>query len=125
MTKVLTKVGLEALKRPGRYRDGAGRRALCSGDGGARRDPRRSFLYRYTINRRCREMGLGSYPGVGLAEAREKARGGSYAAREGARSLGRGAEGQGGPPTAQTFAEATKAYLDHLAAQHADTKCRG
>ena len=33
-----------------------------------------NFLYRYTFHSRSREMGLGSYPGVSLADAREKAR---------------------------------------------------
>jgi hypothetical protein len=33
----------------------------------------RSWIFRYKLNSRARDMGLGSYPDVSLAEARGKA----------------------------------------------------
>lgn len=52
---------------PGKYEDGGGLRLVVS-DAGAKK-----WVLRFTIDGRRREMGLGSYPDVGLAEAREKA----------------------------------------------------
>ena len=56
-----------ALKRPGVHRVGTGL-YLQIAESGAR-----SYLLRYRLNRRSREMGLGSFDLVGLAEAREMA----------------------------------------------------
>ena len=53
--------------RAGKYEDGGGLRLIVT-DSGAKR-----WVLRFTIDGKRREMGLGSFPDVGLAEAREKA----------------------------------------------------
>jgi len=52
---------------PGKYEDGGGLRLVVS-KGGAKK-----WVLRFTINRKRREMGLGSFPDVSLADARDKA----------------------------------------------------
>jgi integrase len=59
---------IERLQEPGRYADGGNLWLQV------RSASNKSWLLRYTINGRAREMGLGPFPDVGLAEAREKAR---------------------------------------------------
>ncbi len=56
-----------ATAGPGKYEDGGGLRLVVSKTGAKR------WVFRFTINGRRREMGLGSFPDVSLAEAREKA----------------------------------------------------
>ncbi len=51
----------------GKYEDGGGLRLVVSNAGS------RKWVLRYTLNGKRREMGLGSYPDVGLADARAKA----------------------------------------------------
>jgi len=63
----LTSRLVAALKEPGRYGDGGGL-YLQIGPTGAK-----SWLLRYMLNRKAREMGLGAVALVPLAEAREKA----------------------------------------------------
>jgi len=52
---------------PGKYEDGGGLRLVVSNTGA------KKWVLRYTIDGKRREMGLGSFPDVGLAEARDKA----------------------------------------------------
>ena len=56
-----------ASAAPGKYEDGGGLRLVVS-DAGARK-----WVLRFTINGKRREMGLGSFPDVELADARSKA----------------------------------------------------
>ena len=56
-----------ATAGPGKYEDGGGLRLVVSATGA------RKWVFRFTISGRRREMGLGSFPDVSLAEAREKA----------------------------------------------------
>lgn len=51
----------------GKYEDGGGLRLVVSKSGA------KKWVLRFTINGKRREMGLGSYPDVGLAKARTKA----------------------------------------------------
>ncbi|MCV2870219.1 integrase arm-type DNA-binding domain-containing protein [Defluviimonas sp. WL0002] len=51
--------------KPGKYADGDGLWFVKRSDGGAQ------WVFRYTLHDRRPEMGLGKYPEVGLAEARE------------------------------------------------------
>lgn len=64
----LTFKRIERLHEPGRYADGGNLWLQVRGVS------RKSWLLRYTIDGRAREMGLGAFPDVGLAEARERAR---------------------------------------------------
>lgn len=52
---------------PGKHEDGGGLRLVVS-EGGAKK-----WVLRFTFNSKRREMGLGSFPDTGLAEARRKA----------------------------------------------------
>jgi len=68
MHSKLTYKQIERLAEPGRYADGGN---LWLQVRSARN---KSWLLRYTLNGRARQMGLGAFPDLGLAEAREKAR---------------------------------------------------
>lgn len=56
-----------ATAGPGKYEDGGGLRLVVSPTGA------KKWVLRFTIDGKRREMGLGSFPDVGLAEARDKA----------------------------------------------------
>jgi len=64
----LSAVGITALKQPGYYADGNGLYLQISNTG------TKSWVFRFMLNRRSREMGLGSLSTYTLAEAREKVR---------------------------------------------------
>jgi integrase len=72
---------LNALKveraKPGKHGDGGGLQLAVSPSGG------KKWVLRFTWQDRQREMGLGSFPEVSLAEAREKALAGRRLARNG------------------------------------------
>jgi integrase len=57
------------LKQPGMYPDGHGLYLLISPNGA------RSWIFRYKFQKRRHEMGLGGFPMISLAEAREVAKG--------------------------------------------------
>lgn len=61
----------------GKHEDGGGLRLVVSQTGA------KKWVLRFTIDGRRREMGLGSYPDVSLADAREKATGCRNQAKEG------------------------------------------
>lgn len=63
----LTVVRVKALKEPGRYSDGANL-LLVVRESGAK-----SWLWRGQANGKRRDIGLGTYPDVSLADARDKA----------------------------------------------------
>lgn len=62
---------VETLKKPGMHPDGGGLylQVTEAADG----TPRKSWLFRYTVGGRERQMGLGPISDVSLAEARERA----------------------------------------------------
>lgn len=64
----LTSPTVSNASAPGLYGDGGGL-YLNVGPAGTK-----SWIFRYMLNRKAREMGLGPYPDVSLAKAREKAR---------------------------------------------------
>lgn len=64
----LTAIKAAKLKKPGRYGDGGGLWLQVSGAGA------KSWLFRFTMRGRARQMGLGSFNTVTLAAAREAAR---------------------------------------------------
>jgi hypothetical protein len=64
---VLSARTVQTLRKPGMYLDGRGL-YLRIGPGG-----NKSWIYRFALRGKTRDMGLGPYPDVPLAEAREKA----------------------------------------------------
>lgn len=66
-TSRLTALGVSRLNQKGRYCDGGGLYLQVSATG------RRCWVYRFMLRERMRDMGLGPYPEITLAEAREKA----------------------------------------------------
>ena len=64
----LTAIGASRMKKPGYHNDGAGLYLQVSPSGS------KSWVFRYKIAKRPREMGLGSLQAFSLAEARERAK---------------------------------------------------
>ena len=66
----LTDKSIRSLTHPGYHADGGNLylQVTASGDGVTR-----SWVIRYRSHGKVREMGAGSYPGISLKEAREKA----------------------------------------------------
>ena len=99
---------IERLAEPGRYADGGNLWLQV-------RSATRSGLLRYTLNGRARQMGLGSFPDLGLAEAREKARIERLRLAEGVDPLEernrRLAEQRRAQASTTTFREAAKAVI--------------
>ena len=100
MTLSATRV--KALNAPGRYSDGGGLHLFISKAG------RKSWVLRITVDGRRRDIGLGGYPSVSLAQAREKA--GEYRT---AIAAGRDPVAEKRAPAMPTFREA--AYAVHEA----------
>ncbi len=67
----LTALRVERTKSPGLYADGAGLYLQVTGDG--RQQIAKSWVYRYMLRGRSREMGIGSLSALGLADARRDA----------------------------------------------------
>ena len=63
----LSATRVKALKDPGRFSDGGGLHLFISKTG------RKSWVLRITVDGRRRDIGLGGFPSVSLAQAREKA----------------------------------------------------
>jgi integrase len=105
-TGKLTALAVRKLVKPGRYGDGGGL-WLQVREGG-----RRSWLLRYMLAGRAREMGLGAEADVSLAEARELAREARKLARAGRdpieqrRELRRAGQGAG-----MTFRDVALLYI--------------
>ena len=88
----------KALKDPGRYSDGGGLHLYISKVG------RKSWVQRITIDGRRRDLGLGGFPSVSLALAREKA-----AEKRAAVAEGRDPLADKRSPAMPTFREAARA----------------
>ncbi|HYQ20200.1 MAG TPA: Arm DNA-binding domain-containing protein, partial [Xanthobacteraceae bacterium] len=63
----LTALKVARVLAPGMYADGAGLYLQVTGVGA------KSWIYRFSLNGKAREMGLGSLAAVNLSEARIKA----------------------------------------------------
>src|SRR5215813_4442820 len=63
----LTALRVERVSEPGMYADGAGLYLQVTSAAA------KSWIYRFSLRKKAREMGLGSFPALGLAEARDKA----------------------------------------------------
>jgi len=69
LTHQLTETKIRALTEVGMYHDGAGLYLQIRPHGA------QSWIYRFRLNGRTRDMGLGSLAGIGLVRARDKAAG--------------------------------------------------
>ncbi len=87
----------KAIKDPGRYSDGGGLHLYISKAG------RKSWVQRITIDGRRRDIGLGAFPTVSLAQAREKA-----ADNRAAVAAGRNPLAEKRSPAMPTFREAAR-----------------
>ncbi len=96
----------KALKDPGRYADGGGLHLYISKAGG------KSWVQRITIDRRRRDIGLGAFRSVGLAQAREKA------------ADNRAAVAEGRDPVAEKHSPAMPTFTEAARAVHAANKPR-
>jgi integrase len=104
----LTALKVSRAKRPGMYADGDGLYLQIT-EGGA------SWVYRYMLNGRAREMGLGSLALYGLSEARAKAQDARRLRHQGIdpiehRRAAR-AQAQIDAAKSKTFAECADAYI--------------
>jgi integrase len=91
--------------KPGKYGDGDGLQLAVAPSGA------RKWVLRYFWQGKAREMGLGSYPEVGLADAREKALAERRLARSGVDPIAARKKGAGVP----TFGEFADEVADQLA----------
>ena len=85
----LTAAKVRTLAKPGAYTDGNGLTLRIDGKGGKR------WVQRVSIGGKQRNMGLGGWPGVGLAEARKAAMANQQAIRQGRRPYFQKATGEG------------------------------
>ena len=88
----------KALKDPGRYADGGGLHLYISKAG------RKSWVQRITVHGRRRDIGLGGFPSVSLAQARDKA-----ADNRAVVAAGRDPLAEKRSPATPTFREAARA----------------
>ena len=102
----LSATRVKALKEPGRYSDGGGLHLYISKAG------RKSWVLRITIDGRRRDIGLGGFPSVSLAGAREKA------------ADHRGAVAEGRDPLAEKHAPAMPTFREAACAVHEANKPR-
>ena len=91
--------------KPGKYGDGGGLQLAVAASGA------KKWVLRFLWRSRPREMGLGSYPEVGLADAREKALAGRRLARSGIDPIAERRKDSGIP----TFGELADEIASHLA----------
>ena len=91
----------KALKDPGRYADGGGLHLYISKAG------RKSWVQRITVHGRRRDIGLGGFPSVSLAQARDKA------------ADNRAVVAEGRDPLAEKHSPATPTFREAARAVHA------
>jgi integrase len=111
-TERLTDLKVRREKKPGHYPDGRGLYLQVTGTGG------KSWVLRYMLRGKAREMGLGSYPDVSLADARTKASGARNLRAEGIDPIearhAKKAEQAAADARIQTFNECCDGYVaDH------------
>lgn len=104
-SKKLTALKIKGLTVPGSYGDGMGLMLLVKPTGA------RSWILRTTSNRKRRDFGLGGYPAVSLAKAREEAEKFRTAIREGRDPLAFKTQ----RPERQLFRDAAEAAMKGLA----------
>lgn len=97
----LSATQVKALEEPGRYSDGGGLHLFISKAGS------KSWVQRITVDGRRRDIGLGGFPLVSLARAREKA-----AANRAAIADGRDPVAEKHTPVTPTFREAARSVYE-------------
>ena len=102
----LSAAQVKALEEPGRYADSGGLQLYISKGGS------KSWVQRITIDGRRRDIGLGGYPSVSLARAREKA------------AANRTAVADGHDPVAKKHTPATPTFREAARKVHEATKAR-
>ena len=102
----LSATEVKALSEPGRHTDGDGLHLFISKTGG------KSWVQRITIDGRRRDIGLGGYPSVSLAQARKRA------------SDNREAVGNGRDPVAEKHRPAMPTFREASYAVHEANKPR-
>ena len=102
----LSATRVKALKEPGRYSDGGALHLYISKAG------RKSWVLRITVDGRRRDIGLGGFPSVSLASAREKA------------ADHRTAVAEGRDPLAEKHAPALPTFKEAACAVHEANKPR-
>ena len=106
--QALSAAFIRTVKEPGLYADGYGLNLKVESSGSKR------WVQRVTINGKRRSIGLGGYPAVSLAEARDAAASNQRAIREGRDPIAerrQAAEERRRPPT-PTFAQAARTVID-------------
>jgi hypothetical protein len=115
---MLTDLKLKSLVEPRNYSDGKAANLYIQVTAGKGGQPRRSWVYRYKAAGKAREMGLGAYPAVSIAEARAKA--GEIAAlrTKGIDPLAQKAQAKAEASiVVWTFEQASEAFLAHVCKQ--------
>lgn len=107
----LTALKVKALQKPGRYGDGSGLYLVVRPSGS------KSWVQRAMVDGRRRDMGLGGYPVVSLAVARERA-----AANLTAVAVGHDPQAERRRPGLPTFREAAQRYIKANKARWRSTK---
>ena len=97
----LTALKVKALRKPGRYGDGSGLYLVVRPSGS------KSWVQRTVVDGRRRDMGLGGYPVVSLAVARERA-----AANLTTVALGRDPQAERRRPGLPTFRDTAQRYIE-------------
>lgn len=122
----LTALAVKALVKPGRYTDGGGLMLFVRAPSAAGREPRRSWVLRYRSGTQRRDMGLGDYPDISLAAAREKAGIARELIRAGKDPLDERRAGRVATIEARerTFEAAAKDLMDSKAAEFRNAKHR-
>jgi integrase len=117
----LTARTVAALSKPGKHSDGGGLYLRIDGDGGANR---RRWIFRFAWRGRTKEMGLGGYPEVSLADAR-KARGVAeqsvHAGQDAIEARRKAARTEAGKPT---FGQMANALIEAKASEWRNAKHR-
>jgi integrase len=122
---LLTKLAIDAKTAEGRYLVGGATGLYLQVKRGIDGTPRRSWVWRFKFAGRAREMGLGPYPQVSLAEARDKAKRLAGQKRDGLDPLAEKHKLQARAAGTKTFKEASDLFLTHICTMLAGTKFPG
>lgn len=110
---------VQTMKAPGMFADGDGLYLQVTASGA------KSWVFRYQLAGRRRDMGLGPLSAVSLAEAREKAQEARKLVKAGVDPIEQkkeAAAAQVAPPAERTFAECAEAYVASMSAEWDNAK---